>query len=66
VLAYFDDFGYPRVNIEVRGSRAAARVAAMLDTGFDGELSLPIDVATNGVVLYEARREGDKYGNSPL
>ena len=43
--AYFDTYGQPRVEIEVRGSRAVARVAAVLDTGFDGELSLPVGVA---------------------
>lgn len=42
---YFDDFGQPRVEIEVRGSQARVRVAALLDTGFDGELSLPIGIA---------------------
>ena len=43
--AYFDPFGQPRVEIEVRGTRATVRVAAILDTGFDGELSLPIGIA---------------------
>jgi len=45
VKAYFDPFGQPRVEIEVKGTRAAVRVAAVLDTGFDGELSLPIGIA---------------------
>ena len=43
--AYFDAFGEPRVEIEVKGSRAIVSVTALLDTGFDGELSLPIGVA---------------------
>ncbi len=43
--AYFDAFGEPRVEIEVKGSRAVVSVAALLDTSFDGELSLPIGVA---------------------
>ena len=43
--AYFDSFGQPRVTVEVRGSRVTTSVAAVLDTGFDGELSLPIGVA---------------------
>jgi clan AA aspartic protease len=45
VRAYFDASGQPRVELEVRGSRAAVRVAAVLDTGFDGELSLPVAIA---------------------
>lgn len=43
--AYFDASGQPRVELEVRGSRATVRVAAVLDTGFDGELSLPVAIA---------------------
>ena len=43
--AYFDAFGEPPVAIEVSGSRATVTVAAILDTGFNGELSLPIGVA---------------------
>ncbi len=43
--AHFDAFGMPRIEIEVKGSRAVVSMEAILDTGFNGELSLPIDVA---------------------
>jgi clan AA aspartic protease len=45
VRPYFDEFGQPRVEIEVRGSQARVQVEALLDTGFDGELSLPVGIA---------------------
>lgn len=43
--ASFDAFGAPRVEIEVKGSRATVQVSALLDTGVDGDVSLPIGVA---------------------
>ena len=43
--AYCDAFGAPRVEIEVEGSRGTVQVSALLDSGFDGDVSLPIGVA---------------------
>jgi hypothetical protein len=45
VRASFDAFGAPRVEIEVKGSWATVQVSALLDTGVDGDVSLPIGVA---------------------
>lgn len=42
---YFDASGTGRGEVEVAGSRSSARVAAVLDTGFDGDLCLPIGLA---------------------
>lgn len=35
----------PRVKVDVRGTRRSVVVDAVLDTGFDGEISLPVKVA---------------------
>jgi len=43
--AYFDEFGHPRVETSVKGSRASALVQAVVDTGFDGEICLPTSLA---------------------
>lgn len=40
-----DEHGHPLVETEVRGSRTAVKVSALLDSGFDGELCLPIEAA---------------------
>lgn len=43
--AYFDEFGHPRIETSVKGSRADALVQAVVDTGFDGEICLPTSLA---------------------
>lgn len=35
----------PRYDVEVIGSRGSITVSAIMDTGFDGELCLPVDLA---------------------
>jgi hypothetical protein len=45
VRAYGDAYGAPRVERDVRGSRATIRGAALLDTGVDGEVSRPVGLA---------------------
>ena len=37
--------GHPLVEIEVSGSRTTVKLSALLDSGFDGELCLPIELA---------------------
>jgi predicted aspartyl protease len=44
---YIDDFGYPRVNVTVTGARRKVTLPALVDTGFDGYLSLPIRIAVD-------------------
>jgi len=34
--AYFDELGYPRLEIEVKGYLAGKRLTALIDTGFEG------------------------------
>jgi len=43
--AYFDESGVPRVSIIVGGFRSEVAVEALLDTGFDGQVCLPIRLA---------------------
>lgn len=43
--AYFDKSGHPKIKLLVLGKRQNQPVAALLDTGFDGFLSLPITLA---------------------
>jgi len=46
--------GFPSATIEVIGLRSRAKVEALIDTGFDGELALPLRLATSlGLVLDE-------------
>jgi len=44
---YIDDLGYPRVNVAVTGARRSVTLPALVDTGFDGDLSLPIRIAVD-------------------
>ncbi len=37
----------PRTDITVGGSRGSAKISAVIDTGFDGYLCLPVEVAEN-------------------
>lgn len=42
---YFDEYGHPRVEISVMGIRSTCSIKAVIDTGFDGDLCLPIQIA---------------------
>jgi clan AA aspartic protease len=37
----------PRTDITVGGSRGSAKITAVIDTGFDGSICLPVEVAEN-------------------
>jgi predicted aspartyl protease len=45
VKAYFDQAGHPRLKVPVVGSRAGIVVDALVDTGFDGDICLPTQLA---------------------
>jgi len=45
VEGYIDDAGTPRIKVEITGRRAKVGVDAILDTGFNGELCVPIPIA---------------------
>ena len=45
IQAYFDDSGFPRVKIAVGGSRMQVEVEALIDTGFSGDITLPLVIA---------------------
>lgn len=50
--AFFDSKKHPKVKFAVGGARQSSLLEAILDTGFDGYLSLPINIAvTLGVEL---------------
>jgi len=42
---YFDELNRPRLTINVIGGRARAKLDALIDTGFDGSLCLPLSIA---------------------
>jgi clan AA aspartic protease len=42
---YFDKAGTPRVHVTVMGSRAATDCEALIDTGFDGDITIPLPTA---------------------
>jgi len=49
---FFDAKRHPRVKLTVLGARKSSLLEALLDTGFDGYLSLPINIAvTLGIEL---------------
>lgn len=45
--AYFDRQKRPKVNLAVIGRKQTVNITATLDTGFDGFLSLPINIAVS-------------------
>jgi clan AA aspartic protease len=45
IKGYFDNENHPRLKLEVSGSDAKIKIPALIDTGFDGSLSLPISIA---------------------
>lgn len=42
---YFDRRGHPQIQIAVSGRKQKRLITAILDTGFDGYISLPLTVA---------------------
>jgi predicted aspartyl protease len=42
---FFDDKGHPKIELLVKGKRQSGKLEAVLDTGFDGFLNLPITMA---------------------
>ena len=49
---FFDDRNHPKIKLAVGGAKQSNLLEAILDTGFDGYLSLPINIAvTLGIEL---------------
>jgi len=42
---FFDPSKHPKIKLTVRGNRKTGILEALVDTGFDSYLSLPINVA---------------------
>jgi clan AA aspartic protease len=45
VTGYVDELRQPRIKLTVKGNRKAIVVKPVIDTGFDGYLSLPVSIA---------------------
>ena len=45
VEGYIDDYGQARVNVTVGGRKMEITVSPVIDTGFDGDICLPLQVA---------------------
>ncbi|MDZ7261338.1 MAG: hypothetical protein ONB05_04455 [candidate division KSB1 bacterium] len=45
IHGYIDEIGTPLIDVTVEGTRSKITLPALIDTGFDGDLSLPIDIA---------------------
>lgn len=43
--AFFDQKKHPKIKFRVKGTRQSGSLEAILDTGFDGYLSLPVNIA---------------------
>ena len=57
IQGYIDEARQPRVAITVHGARGELTLDAVIDTGFDGDLCLPVPVAIElGLELYGAQR----------
>ncbi len=55
--AYFDRTNHPKVKIIVGGRKQKRLLIALLDTGFDGHLSIPINIAIQlGLELVNVER----------
>jgi predicted aspartyl protease len=44
IQGYLDDYRQPRVAITIQGARGDVTLDAVIDTGFDGHLCLPVAV----------------------
>lgn len=52
MATFFDSRKHPKIRLTVVGARKSSLLEAILDTGFDGYLSLPINIAiTLGIEL---------------
>lgn len=51
---YFDEFGHLIVDIEVKGSLESVVVSTLIDTGFDGYVCLPTEIAVQLGLLLSA------------
>ncbi|MGH7453366.1 MAG: hypothetical protein ACRENG_18595 [bacterium] len=52
-IGYFDKFQHPRIRLTVKGSRKSLGINPVIDTGFDGDLCLPVKIAIQlGLELY--------------
>lgn len=47
---FFDERGHPKTRVKVKGARQKGTLEAILDTGFDGYLSLPVNIAEQKIV----------------
>jgi len=57
IRGHLDEYHQPRVAITVRGSRQDITLDVVIDTGFDGQLCLPVPLAIEiGLELYGAQR----------
>ncbi len=54
---YFDSGGRPRLTVTVRGRRQTAELDALIDTGFNGDLTLPIGLAVELGLELVSRRQ---------
>lgn len=45
ITGFVDPYGHPLVEVEVSGLKREEKTLALVDSGFDGELCLPIEVA---------------------
>jgi len=45
MFGYFDEAGSPTISVSVSGRRTGITIDAIIDTGFNGALSIPISVA---------------------
>ena len=41
IQGFFDDAGHPKIKIVVGGSREQVEIETLIDTGFDGEITIP-------------------------
>ncbi|MFQ6061959.1 MAG: hypothetical protein ACE5J9_02125, partial [Methanosarcinales archaeon] len=57
IEGYFNESGYPCIDLIVFGNRGNYPIEAIIDTGFDGDLCLPIQIAIQiGLELVSVQR----------
>jgi len=47
IEGFIDKQGHVIIEVEVAGSRSTVKLSALLDSGFDGDLCIPIEVAVS-------------------
>jgi len=45
MIGFFDESGHPKIEIRVIGEREDVAITPTIDTGFDGQLCLPVEIA---------------------